>query len=156
MATYMMLKVDFKNLSEIKIFGKAKGCGWMLIWIINMSPWCYIWCWKHHSTNVGHYQQKCCFSATNDDFPDQSTSMQVKIIIHMKKQHLLLKNIIFVVNRQQCNHVAFSINYSIKGSCWWFCWNSALGSQKIEKSRFWAESQNWFRGSYMLPRIRLK
>ena len=88
MATYMMLKVDFQKLSEIEIFRKSKDRGWMLIWIINMSSWCYIWCWKQHSIIVAHFQQKCCFSATNVDFSWLFILIHVKIGNQTKKQHL--------------------------------------------------------------------
>ena len=84
MATYVELKVHFQNLSKIEIFRKCKDRGWMLIWIINMSPWCYIWCWKQHSIIVAHFQQKCCFSETNVDFSGFCTFIQVKIKIWMK------------------------------------------------------------------------
>ena len=114
MATYMMLKVDFQNLSEIDIFRKSKDHGWMLLWIINMGPWCYIWCWKQHSIIVAHFQQKCCFSATNVDFSGFCTFIQVKIKIWMKKQHLLPKNNIFVENQQQWCYVALHIIYSTR------------------------------------------
>ena len=114
MATYMMLKVDFQNLSEIAIFRKSKDRGWMLIWIINMSPWCYIWCWKQHSIIVAHFQQKCCFSATNVDFSGFCTFIQVKIEIWMKKQHLLPKNNTFVENQQQWCYVVLHIICSIR------------------------------------------
>ena len=112
MATYMMLKVDFQKLSEIEIFRKSKDRGWMLIWIINMSPWCYIWCWKQHSIIVAHFQQKCCFSATNIDFSGFCTFIQVKIEIWMKKQHLLPKNNNFVVFQQNWCFVASGNIYS--------------------------------------------
>ena len=114
MATYMMLKVDFQNLSEIEIFRKSKDRGWMLIWIINMSIWCYIWCWKQHIIIVAHCQQKCCFSATNVDFSGVCTFIQVKIEIWMKKQHLLPKNNIFIENQQQWYYVVLYIIYSIR------------------------------------------
>ena len=114
MATYMMLKVDFQNLSKIEIFRKSKDHGWMLIWIINMSSWCYIWCWKPYSIIVAHFQQKCCFSATNVDFSGFCTFIQVKIMIWMKKQHLLPKNNTFVENQQQWCYAVLHIIYSIR------------------------------------------
>ena len=114
MATYMMLKVDFQNLSEIEIFRKSKDRGWMLIWIIKKSTWCYIWCWKQHSIIVAHFQQKCCFSATNVDFSGFCTFIQIKIKIWMKKQHLLPKNNSFVGNQQQWCYFVLHIIYSIR------------------------------------------
>ena len=114
MATYMMLKVDFQKLSEIEIFRKSKDRGWMLIWTINMTLWCYIWCWKKHSIIVAHFQQKCCFSATNVDFSGFCTFIQVKIEIWMKKQHLFSKNNTFVENQQQWYYVVLHIIYSIR------------------------------------------
>ena len=115
MATYRSLGINFDFLLKIEIFRFFGFLKLIFNRIINRGPWCYNWCWKHQSINVADFQQKCCFSATNDDFPALSTSMQVKIIIYMKKQHLLLENNIFVENRQQWHHVASSINYSIKG-----------------------------------------
>ena len=156
MATYMMLKVDFQKLSEIEIFRKSKDFGLISTWIIIMCPWCYIWCWKQHSITVAGFQQNCCFSATNVDFSGFCTFIQVKIEIWMKKQHLLPKNNIFVENEQQWCYVAFSINYSNRDLCWLFCWKSGFESQKIEKSRFWTESQKWFWPPHMLPWQRLK
>ena len=156
MATYMMLKVDFQNLSEIEIFRKSKDRGWMLIWIINMSPWCYIWCWKQHSIIVADFQQKCCFSATNVVFSFKSRFLLEWTYRIPKNQYLLPKNNIFVENEQQWCYVAFSINYSNMSLCWLFCWKSGFESQKIEKSRFWTESQKWFWPPHMLPWQRLK
>ena len=114
MAAYMMLKVDFQNLSEIEIFRKSKDRGWMLIWIINMSPWCYIWCWKQHSIIVAHFQQKCCFLVINVGFSGFCTFIQVKIKIWMEKQHLLPKNSNYVENQQQWRYVALRIIYIIR------------------------------------------
>ena len=168
MATYMMLKVDFQNLSEIEIFRKSKDRGWMLIWIINMSPWCYILCWKQHrylcykwcatqhNITVADFQQKCCFSATNVAFSFKSRFLLEWMYRILKNQHLLPKNNNFVENQQQWCYVAFSINYSNRCPCWLFCWKSGFGSQKIEKSRFWTESQKWFWPPHMLPWQRLK
>ena len=78
------------------------------------------------------------------------------IWITMKNQYLVLKNNIFVENQQQWCYVAFSINYSNMSLCWLFCWKSGFESQKIEKSRFWTESQKWFWPPHMLPWQRLK
>ena len=114
MATYMMLKVDFQKLSEIEIFRKSKDHGWMLIWVINKSTWCYIWCWKQHSIIVTHCQEKCCFSAANVDFSGFCKFIQIKIEIWMKKQHLLPKNNTFVENQQQWCYVVLHIIYSIR------------------------------------------
>ena len=116
MATYVEFKINFDLLSKIEIFQNFSFRKLIFNRIINSGLWCYNWCWKHHSINVADFQQKCCFSATNYDSPALSTAMQLKIIIYMKKQHLLLKNNIFVENRQQCHHVASSISYIIKGT----------------------------------------
>ena len=97
MPTYMMLKVDFQNLSKIEIFRKSKDFGLILTWIIIMFPWWCIWCWKQHSITVAAFQQNCCFSETNVDFLGFCTFIQVKIEIWMKnniccrKTTLLLK-----------------------------------------------------------------
>ncbi len=105
MATYMMLKVDFQKLSQIEIFRKSKDFGLILISIINMCIWCYIWCCKPHSMIVAHFQQKCCFSATNDNFSWLFILIQVKIENQTKKQHLLPKSNNFVENQQQWCYV---------------------------------------------------
>ena len=131
MATYMMLKVDFQKLSEIEIFWKSKDFGLILIWIIIMCTWCYIWCCKQHSIIVAHFQQKCCFSATNVDFLAFFAFIHVKIKIVMKKQHLLLKNNNFIENQQQWCSIALHNNYSIRTSkklitCFAYCFNSCF------------------------------
>ena len=114
MATYMVLKVDFQKLSEVEIFRKSKDFGLIWTWIIIMCPWCWIWCWKQRSITVAGFQQKCCFSATNVDFSCKYYFIQAKIEKLTKKQHLLLKNNIFVENQQQWCYVAFQIIYSIR------------------------------------------
>ena len=114
MATYMMLKVDFQNLSEIEIFRKSKDFGLVSTWIIIMCPWCCIWCWKQHSITVAGFQQKCCFSATNVDFSCLFILIHVKIGNQTKKQHLLPENNNFVENQQQWCSVAPPIIYSIR------------------------------------------
>ena len=114
MTTYMMLKVDFQKLSEIEIFRKSKDFGLIWTWIIIMCPWCWIWCWKQRSITVAGFQQKCCFSATNVDFPCKYCFIQAKIEKLTKKQHLLLKNNICVENEQQWCYVALYIIYSIR------------------------------------------
>ena len=120
MATYMMLKVDFQKLSEIEIFRKSKNFGLILTWIIIMCSWWCFWCWKQHSIIVAVLQQKCCFSATNVDFSCKYCFIQAKTEKLTKKQHLLLKNNIFVENQQQWCYVAFIIKYSIMGTWGWF------------------------------------
>ena len=114
MATYMILKVHFQKLSEIEIFRKSKDFGLILNWIINMCPWCYIWCCRQHSIIVAHFQQKCCFSATNVDFSCLFILIHVKIGNQTKKQHLLPENNNFVENQQQWCSVAPPIIYSIR------------------------------------------
>ena len=114
MVTYMMLKVDFQQLSEIEIFRKSKDFGLILTWIIIMCPWWCIWCWKQYSIIVAVFQQKCCFSATNVDFPCKYSFIQAKIEKLTEKQHLLLKNNTFVENEQQWCSVTFQIIYSIR------------------------------------------
>ena len=136
----MMLKVDFQNLSTIEIFRKSKDREWMLIWTINMIPWCYIWCWKQHSIIVAGFQQNCCFSATNVDYSAFYFFIHAKSYKWWKKTTILL----------------FSINNSNRGFCWWLCRKSAFGTQTIGESRFWTESENWFWAPHMLPWIRLK
>ena len=113
MATYMILKIHFQKLSEIKNFRKSNDFGLVLIWIINMCPWCYIWCCRQHSIIVAHFQQKCCFSATNVDFSCLFILIHVKIGNQAKKQHLLPENINFVENQQQWCFVAPHIIYTI-------------------------------------------
>ena len=120
MATYMMLKVDFQKLSEIEIFRKSKDLGRILISIIIMTHGCYIYFCKQHSIIVAGFQQKCCFSATNVDFSCKYYFIQAKIEKLTKKQHLLLKNNIFVENHQQWCYVALHIIYSIRDTCRWF------------------------------------
>ena len=57
-----------------------------------MSTWCYIWCWKQHSIIVAHFQQKCCFSATNVVFSFKSRFLLEWMCIILKNQYLLPKN----------------------------------------------------------------
>ena len=114
MATYMMLEVDFQKLSEFEIVRKSKDFTMILISIIIMRPWCYIWCWKQHSITVAGFQQKCCFSATNVDFPCKYCFIQARIEKLTEKQHLLLKNNTFVENEQHWCSVALQIIYSIR------------------------------------------
>ncbi len=114
MVTYMMLKVDFQQLSEIEIFRKSKDFGLILTWIIIMFAWWCIWCWKQHGITVAGLQHKCCFSAANVDFSCKYYFIQAKIEKLTEKQHLLLKNNTFVENEQQWCSVALQIIYSIR------------------------------------------
>ena len=114
MATYVELKFNFQNLSEIEIFRNSKDFRMILISIIIMRSWCYIWCCKQHSIIVAGFQQKCCFSAQNVDFSWLFISIHVKIGNQTKKQHLLPENNNFVENQQQWYFVAPPIIYSIR------------------------------------------
>ena len=113
MATYVEVKIIFDFLSKIEISRFFDFQNLIFNRIINRGSCCYNWCWKQHSIIVAHFQQKCCFLATNIDFSGFCTFIQVKIEIWMKKQHLLPKNNTFVENQQQWYYVALHIIYSI-------------------------------------------
>ena len=97
MATYVEVKIIFDFLSKIEISRFFDFQNLIFNRTINRGPCCYNWCWKQHSIIVAHFQQKCCFLATNVDFSRFCTFIQVKIEIWMKKQQLLPKNNNFVV-----------------------------------------------------------
>ena len=138
MATYMKVRGHFQKVSEIEIFRKSRV--WVLIWstIILMCPKWYKCCQRQQNVTVAHFQQNCCFSATNVDFSCKYYFIRAKIEKLTKKQHLLLKNNTFVENQQQWCYVALHIIYSIR----------TLRNPSICFAQFFDSSFWWISGGF--------